>query len=119
MFGFSVKIMKPGSYTILFIILAIFLSFFTPLNGLGVSVSTDHMYAEPFRQESYINLKFASILKNDIELEEETSEDDLSICLRLKIDYLYDLEISFYKINRVSLKKILVFCKSSRSPPFI
>jgi len=111
--------MKANHHTIISIILAIFLSFFTPLNGLGLSVFSDNMYIESFRQESCINLQFASILKNNNDFEEETPEDDLSTCLCLTMSHLHDIEIYFYNKKYVSVKQIVFFDKTSRSPPFI
>jgi hypothetical protein len=118
-FDFSSKIMKANHHTIISFILAIFLSFFTPLNGLGLSVFSDNMYTESFRQESCINLQFASILKNNNDFEDDTPDDDLSAFICLTNNHLHDIGIySLYK-NYVCVKQIVFFDKTSRSPPFI
>ena len=111
--------MKANRHIIISIILAIFLSFSTPLNGFGLSVFPDNMYTESFRQVSCINLQFALILKNNNDFEEKTPEDDLSTCLCSTINHLRDVEIYFYNKKCVSVKQILFFEETSRSPPFI
>ena len=111
--------MKLNCFTIISIILVTFLSFFTLLNGLGLSVSPDNLYTEFLRQESYIRLQFVSILENKNEFEEEAPEDDLSICFCLTNNYPNDIKFYFYNKKCLSVKQILFFNKITRSPPFI
>lgn len=107
--------MRANRQTIISIILAIFLFFFSPLNKLGLKIFPDNMYSESFKQESFIDLQHALILKT----EKETPDDDLSPCLYLTINHLHDIEASFVCKYCISVKKILSFEKTSRSPPFI
>lgn len=111
--------MKANHQAIISITLAIFLSFFTPLNGLGLSVFPDNVYTESFRQESYIDLQFALVLKNNNEFEKETPDNDLSTCLCLTINHLHYIGIYSLCKNYVCVKQILFSGKSSRSPPVI
>jgi hypothetical protein len=115
-FDVSGEIMKAIHH---FIILAIFLSFFTPFSGLGLKVFPDNIYAESSRQESYIDLQYASILINNNEFEKDTPDDDFSAFICLTNNHLHDIGIYSLCKNYVCVKQILFSGKSSRSPPFI
>ena len=110
--------MKANCFTIISIILVTFLSFFTLLSGLGSSVSSDNLYIESLRQESYICLQFVSILENKNEFEEETYED-VSISFYLKNNNPHDIKFYFSNKKPAFVKEIVFFDKISRSPPFI
>jgi hypothetical protein len=118
-FDINSKIMKANRHTIISIILAAFLSFFTPFSELGLNVFPDHMYTESFCQESCIDLQYALILNNNNEFENDTPDYDLSTCFCLTTKHLHKIEIYFFCKNYVSVKQILFSGKSSRSPPFI
>jgi len=118
-FDVSGEIMKANRHTIISIILAIFLSFFTPFSELGLNVFSDNMYTESFRQDSFIDLQYASILQNNNEFETDTPDYDLSTCFCLTTNHLHEIEIYFLCKKYVSVKQILFSGKSSRSPPFI
>ena len=102
-----------------FIILAIFLSFFSPFSGLGLKVFPDNIFAESFRQESYIDLQSGSILINNNESENDTLDDDFSALICLTNNHLHDIGINSLCKNYVCVKQILFSDNSSRSPPFI
>ena len=111
--------MRANRYNIISIILAIFLSFFNPLNRLGLNIFPDNMYTESLMQESFIDFQYALIFKTEKEFEKETTDDDLLICLYLTNKHLHDIEVCFLCKNCISVKQILFFEKHSRSPPFI
>ena len=119
MFDFSGETMKANHHTFISIILAIFLSFFTPFSEFGLNVFSDNMYSESFRQDSYIDLQYASILENDNEFENDTPDYDLSTCFCLTTNHLHEIEICFLSKKYVPVKQILFYGKSSRSPPLI
>ena len=119
MFDFSGEIMKANHHTFISIILAIFLSFFTPFSELGLNVFSDRMYTESFRQDSCIDLQYASILEINNEFENDTPDYDLSTCFCLTTKHLHQIKIYFLCKKYVSVKQILFFGKASRSPPFI
>ena len=110
--------MKANGLTIISIIVVTFLFLFTLLNGLGLSVSPGNLYDESFRQESYIHLQLVSILENKNELEEETHGDESSMCFCLKNNYPHEIKFYVYNKKHASVKQMLFFDKSSRSPPF-
>jgi hypothetical protein len=118
-FEFNGEIMKANRHTFISIILAIFLSFFTPFSEPGLNVFPDNMYTESFRQDSCIDLQYASILKNNNEFENDTPDYDLSTCFCLTTNHLHEIEIYFLCKKYVSVKQILFSGKSSRSPPLI
>ena len=111
--------MKASHHTIISIILAIFLSFFTPFSELGLNVFPYNMYTESFRQESCIDFQYALILENNNEFENDTPDYDLSTCFCLTTKHLSEIEIYFLCNKYVSVKQILFSGKSSRSPPLI
>ena len=119
MFDLSGKIMKATHNTFISIILAIFLSFFTPLSELCLNVFSDNMYTESFRKDSCIDLQYAPILENDNEFENDTPDYDLSTCFCLTTNYLYEIGIYFLSKKYDSVKQILFSGKASRSPPLI
>lgn len=119
MFDFSGEIMKANHHTFISIILAIFLSFFFPFSVLGLNVFSDNMYSESCRQDSCIDLQYASILENDNEFKNDTPDYDLSTCFCLTTNHLHETEIYFLSKKYVSVKQILFSGKSSRSPPLI
>ena len=102
-----------------FIILAFFLTFFTPFCGLGLKVFPDNIYAESFRQESYIDFQSGSILINNNESENDTLDDDFSSLTCLTNNHLPDIGIYPLCKNVVCVKQILFSDNSSRSPPVI
>ena len=109
--------MKATHHTIISIILAIFLTFFNPLHGLGASLFSDDMYAKSLMKDSYIDLQLASILENDSEFEEEMPNDGLSGCLYLTIKNRYDIVFFVLCKKSVSEKQISFFEKTTRAPP--
>lgn len=119
MFDINSKIMKAKHHTIISIILAIFLSFFTPLSELGLNVFPDNMYTESFRKESFIDLQYASILENNNEFENDTPDYDLSNCFCITTKHLHKIEIYFLCKKYLLVKQTLFSGKASRSPPFI
>ena len=119
MFDFSGEIMKANHNTFISIILAIFLSFFTPFSELGLNVFSDNMHTESFRKDSCIDLQYASILENDNEFENDTPDYDFSTCFCLTTKHLHEIEIYFLSKKYVSVNQILFSGKSSRSPPLI
>ena len=119
MFEFNGEIMKANHYTFISIILAIFLSFFTPFSEFGLNVFSDKMYTESSMQDSCIGLQYASIIENNNEFENHTPEYDLSTCFCLTSRKLHELEIYFLCKKYVSVKQILFSGKASRSPPLI
>ena len=120
MFEINGEIMKANHYTFISIILAIFLSFFTPIGEPGLTVFYDNnLYTESLRQDSCKDLQYASILENDNEFENDTPDYDLSTCFCLITNHLHEIEIYFLSKEYVSLKQILFSGKSSRSPPLV
>ena len=119
MADFTGEIMKANHHTFISIILAIFLSFFTPFSELGLNVFSDNMYTESFRQDSCIDLQYASILENNNEFENDTPDYDWSTCFCLTTDHLHEIEICLLSKKYGSVKQILFSGKSSRSPPLI
>jgi hypothetical protein len=111
--------MKANHHPFISIILAIFLFFFTPYSKLDLNVFSDSMYTESFRQDSCIDLQYASILENNNEFENDTPDYDLSACFCLTTNHLHEIEIYFLSKKYVSVKQILFSGKSSRSPPLI
>jgi hypothetical protein len=111
--------MKANCFTIISIILVTLLSFFTLIGEIGSIVSPDNLFTESLRQGSYIYLQFVSILENKNEFEEETNEDDLSICIHLKNNNPHDIKFYFSNKKPAFVKEIVFFDKISRSPPFI
>jgi hypothetical protein len=118
-FDFSGEIMKANHHTFISIILAIFLSFFTSFNELGLNVFSDNMYTESFKQDSCIELQYALILENDNKFENDTPDYDWSTCFCLATNHLHEIEIYFLSKKYGSVKQILFSGKSSRSPPLI
>jgi hypothetical protein len=118
-FEFNGEIMKANHYTFISIILAIFLSFFTPIGEPGLTVFYGNMFTESLKQDSCTDLQYASILENDNEFENDTPDHDLSTCFCLTTNHLHEIEIYFLCKKSVSVKQILFYGKSSRSPPLI
>jgi nonstructural protein NSm len=111
--------MKANHHSFIFIILAILLSFFTPLSELCLNVFSDKMYTESSMQDSCIGLQYASIIENNNEFENHTPEYDLSTCFCLTSRKLHEVEIYFLCKKYVFVKQILFSGKASRSPPCI
>jgi hypothetical protein len=119
MFDLSGERMKANLHTFISILLAIFLSFFTPFSELGFNVFFDNMYTESFKRDSCIDLQYASILENDNKFENDTPDYDWSTCFCLTTNYLYEIGIYFLSKKYDSVKQILFSGKASRSPPLI
>ena len=119
MFDFSDEIMKANHHTFISIILAIFLSFFTPVSELGLNVFSDNVYKESFRRDSCIDFQYASILENVNEFENDTPDYDWSTCFCLANSHLHEIENYFLSKKYGFVKQILFSGKSSRSPPLV
>jgi hypothetical protein len=119
MFDLSGERMKANLHTFISILLAIFLSFFTPFSELGLNIFPDNMYAESFMQESCIDLQYASILENNNEFDNDTPDYDLSTCFCLTTNHSHEIGIYFLSKKDISVKQILFSGKASRSPPLI
>ena len=111
--------MAPNHHTIISIIVAVFLSFFTPISELGLNVFPDNMYHGSFIQESCIDLQYASITENNNEFENDTPDYDFSTCFCLTTKHLDEIEMYFLCRKYISVRQILFSGKASRSPPFI
>jgi hypothetical protein len=94
--------MRANRQITISVILAIFLSFFSPLDNLGLNMFPDNMYPESFERESFIDFQQVLILKT----EKETPDDDLSPCLYLTIDHLPNSVAFVICRNCISEKKI-------------
>ena len=111
--------MTANHHTIISIIVAVFLSLFTPFIDFGLNLSPDNMCDGSFIQESCIALQYASISENNNEYENDTPDYDLSTCFCLTTKHLHEIEIYFLCKKYVSAKQILFSVKASRSPPLI
>ena len=120
MFDLTGERMKANLHTFISILLAIFLSFFTPIGEPGLTVFYDNnLYTESLRQDSCKDFQYASILENNNEFENDTPDHVLSTCFCLTHRNLHGSEIYLRWKKSVFVKQILFSGKTSRSPPFI
>jgi CheY-like chemotaxis protein len=115
--------MKANHHSFIFIILAILLSFFTPLSELCLNVFSDKMYTESSMQDSCIGLQYASIIENNNEFENHTPEYDLSTCFCLTSRKLHeeivDLVLFDFNTHDIDVFRFLDVMKKDETYKFI